>query len=192
MARKNDFKPDKSRSGLLSRLLLTAKQRRAVFCWGLYALVLLAASVLQDVILCRFRFFGATTELVPCAIFLICLTEGVERGCVFSLIASCFYLFSGTAAGTYSIVFITALSVGVTYFRQVQLQRSFLASMLCTAAAMVIYELAVFLIGLFFSVITFHRIGTFLLTAGMTMLLAPVLYPAITAISTIGGESWKE
>ena len=192
MAKKYEFKPDRPRSGFWSKLVLTRQQRRSVLRWGLYALVLLVLSILQDVILCRFRLFGATTELVPCAIFLICLTEGLEKGCVFSLIASCLYLFSGTAAGPYSIVFITGLSVGVTMFRQAVLQRSFSATMLCTAVAMIVYELAVFCIGLFLSLTTFGRIGTFLLTAVMSLLFVPVLYKVVTAISTIGGESWKE
>lgn len=192
MAKKYEFKPDKPRSGFWSKLILTRQQRRSVLRWGLYALVLLVLSILQDVILCRFRIFGATTELVPCAIFLICLTEGLERGCVFSLVASCLYLFSGTAAGPYSIVFITGLSVAVTIFRQSVLQRSFSATMLCVAVAMIAYELATFFIGLFLSLTTFGRIGTFLLTAVMSLVFAPVLYKAVTAISTIGGESWKE
>lgn len=192
MARKYEFKPDKPRSGFWSKLILTNQQRRSVLRWGLYALVLLVLSILQDVILCRFQLFGTTTELVPCAIFLVCLTEGLERGCVFSLLASCLYLFSGTAAGPYSIVFITALSVGVTMFRQAMLQKSFSATMLCTAAAMVVYKLATFFIGLFLSMTTFAHIGTFLLSAVMSLVFAPVLYKVITAISTIGGESWKE
>lgn len=192
MARKYEFKPDKPVSGVLSKLFLTKKQRRSVLKWSLYALALLVLSVLQDVLLCRIRIFGATTELVPCGIFLICLAEGLEQGCVFSLCASCIYLFSGTAAGNYSIVFITALSVFVTYFRQSFLQKGFSASMLCTAAAMILYELAVFLIGLFLSMTTIGRIGTHFLTALLTLVAVPVLYPVIEKISAIGGEAWKE
>lgn len=192
MARKYEFKPDKPRSGILSKLFLTQKQRRSVLKWVLYALVLLVLSVLQDVILCRLQLFGATTELVPCGIFLICLAEGLERGCIFSLCAACVYLFSGSAAGNYSIVFITALSVGVTFFRQSYLRKGFSAAMLCTAIAMLVYELAVFAIGLFFGLTTPDRIGSFCLTALMTLLSVPLLHPIVNAISTIGGEAWKE
>ena len=192
MAKKYEFKPDKPRSGILSKLFLTQKQRRSVLKWALYTLVLLVLSVLQDVLLCRFRLFGATTELVPCGIFLICLTEGLERGCIFSLCAACVYLFSGSAAGNYSIVFITALSVGVTFFRQSYLRKGFSAAMLCTGIAMLLYELAVFAIGLFFSMTTPDRIGAFCLTGLMTLLSVPLLYPIVNAISTIGGEAWKE
>ena len=192
MAKKYEFKPDKPQTGILSKLFLTQKQRETLLKWMLYSLVLLVLSVLQDVILCRFRLFGATTELVPCGIFLICLLEGLEKGSVFSLCASCLYLFSGSAAGYYSIIFITALGVGVTWFRQSYLRKGFSAAMLCTAAAMLVYELAVFAIGLFLSMTTLGRIGSFCLTAVMTLVAAPVLYPVVNAISTIGGEAWKE
>jgi len=192
MAKRNEFKPDKPRSGLLDKLVLTQKQRRSVLRWGLYALLLLALSVLQDVLLCRVRLFGATTELVPCGIFLVCLTEGLEKGSVFSLIASCVYLFSGTAAGNYSIVFITALSIGVTLFRQSYLQKSFSSTMLCAAVAMLVYQLVIFLIGVFFGMTTFGRIFSHLLTGIMTLIAAPILYYIVTAISTLGGEAWKE
>ena len=143
-------------------------------------------------LLCRFRLFGTTTELVPCGIFLICLLEGLEKGSVFSLCASCIYLFSGSAPGNYTIVFITALSIGITAFRQNFLRKGFSAAMLCTAAAMLVYELAVFVSGLFLGMTTFGRIGSRCVTALLTLLSAPVLYPILKAISTIGGEAWKE
>lgn len=192
MAKKYEFKPDKPQTGILSKLFLTQKQRKALLKWALYGLTLLVLSVLQDVILCRFRLFGATTELVPCGIFLICVLEGMEAGSVFSLCASCAYLFSGTAAGYYSIVFITALGVGVTWFRQSFLRKGFSAAMLCTAAAMIVYELLVFFIGLFLGMTTLGRFGAFFLTAVMSLAAAPILYPIVNAISTIGGEAWKE
>ncbi len=192
MAKRNEFKPDKPRSGLISKLFLTRQQRQKLLKWLLYGLVLLILSVVQDVLLSRVRLFGATTELVIVGIFLICMAEGVERGSVFSLIAACLYLFSGTAAGYFSIVFITALSVGVTLFRQSYLQNGFAAAMLCTAFAVMAYALAVFLIGVFLEMTTPGRIVTHLLTGLYSLVFAPVLYPVITGISTIGGEAWKE
>ena len=192
MAKRYEFKPDKPVSGFFSKLFLTQKQRRSILRWGLYGLVLLALSVLQDVLLCRFRLFGATTELVPCGIFLICLIEGLERGSVFSLCAACLYLFSGSAPGNYAIVFITALSIGITAFRQSFLRKGFSAAMLCTGAATLLYQLAVFAIGLFLGLTTFGRLGTRCVTALLTFVWAPLLYPILNAISTIGGEAWKE
>ncbi len=192
MAKKYEFKPDKPRSGFFDKLLLTPLQRRSVLRWALYCAVLLVLSVMQDVVLCRWRIFGATTELVPCGIFLICLAEGLEKGSVFSLCAACFYQFSGSGAGNYIIVFIPALAVAVTLFRQSFLRKGFAATLLCTAAAMLLYELAVFLIGLFFGLTTLSRIGSHLLKAILTLISVPVLNPVINSISKIGGEAWKE
>ena len=192
MAKKYEFKPDKPRSGLLSKLYLTQKQRRGLLHWALYALVLLVLSVLQDVILCHLRIFGASTELVPCAIFLICILEGAEKGSVFALVASLVYLFSGSAPGPYAMVFITVLAICVTIFRQSLLQKGLSAAMLCTAMAMVLYEIAVFAIGLFLGLTHWGRWYGFLLSAGLSMLAAPILYPILLSIGTIGGEAWKE
>lgn len=192
MARKYEFKPDRPDSGLLHKLYLTQKQRRTLLTWLLYTLVLLVLSVLQDVILCEVRLFGATTELVPCGIFLICVTVGAEAGCVFSLVAAFLYLFSGTAAGYYCVVLITGLAVAVTLLRQSYLRRGFYSAMLCVAVAMVVYEVLVFAFGLFLGLTTFARLGGFLITALMSLAAAPILYPVVNAIGTIGGESWKE
>ena len=192
MAKKYEFKPDKPRSGLLNKLYLTQKQRRDLLHWTLYGVVLLVLSVLQDVILCHFRVFGASTELVPCAIFLICILEGAHRGSVFALVASLAYLFSGTAPGPYAMVFITVFAILVTIFRQALLQSSFSAAMLCTGMAMVAYEIAVFAIGLFLGLTHLGRWYGFLLSAVMSLLTAPVLYPILLSIGSIGGEPWKE
>ena len=192
MAKKYEFKPDKPRNGLAERLYLTKKQRRQLLKWALYALMLLVLSVVQDVLLCRVRLYGATTELVPVGIFLICIVEGLESGCVFALVSACVYQFSGTAAGTYCIVFITVLAVVVTMLRQAFLQKGFSAAMLCTAAAVVCYQLAVFFIGLFLELTTLGRLPGFLITAGLSLLAVPALYPVTLTIGKIGGEVWKE
>jgi len=192
MAKKYEFKPDKAPSALASWLHLSQLQRRHLLRWVLYGVLLVALSALQDVLLSRFRPFGIATELVPVAIFLICILEGPERGSVFSLISACIYLFSGSAAGTYSIVFITALAILVTLLRQSYLQKGFGAAMLCTVAAMVIYEMAVFAIGLFLGFTTLGRAGNFFLTAVFSLLAAPALYPVAIAIGKIGGAPWKD
>ena len=192
MAKRNEFKADKPRSGFFSKLFLTQQQRSVLLKWVLYAVLLLVLSTVQDVLLSRWRPFGATTELVPVGVFLICLAEGVERGSVFSLVAASLYLFSGTPAGYYVIVIITAVAIGVTLFRQSYLQKGFAASMLCTSVAMVGYMICVFLIGLFLEKTTGSRIISHLLTAVYSLVAAPVLYPVVSGISTIGGEAWKE
>lgn len=192
MARKYEFRPDSDRKSLLQRLHLTGQQRKNLFKWVLYALLLVVLSVLQDVILTPIRLFGASTDLVPCAIIMICVTEGAQAGCVFALISSLLYLFSGTAPGPYAMVFITLLAILVSAFRQGYLRKGFAAAMLCTGAAMLVYELALFTIGLFLKLTTPGRLLSFIITALFSMVAAPLLYLLAGVISAIGGESWKE
>lgn len=192
MAKKYEFKPDKPQASFLSKLYLTPTQRRSVLKWTLYGLVLVVLSVIQDVLLCHLDIFGATTELVPCAIFLICLLEGVENGTLFGLVAGSIYVFSGSSAGNHVIVLITVIGFLVTFLRQSYLQKGFGAAMLCTTGAMLVYELTVFFISVFFGVTPFSRIGVFALRAVLTLLSAPALYPLLQSIGKIGGEAWKE
>lgn len=192
MAKKNEFQPDKPKLGLIDRLHMTRQQRRVLLKWVLYAAVLVFLSLLQDVILCHLRVFGASTELVPCAIFLICLLEGTESGSVFGLVASCLYLFSGTAPGVYSLVILTFLAVFATFLRQAYLQKGFASAMLCTVPTLFAYEILTYAFGLFLGLTHPSRILGFLITAGLTSLTAPVLYPLFLRIGSIGGEPWKE
>jgi len=192
MARKNEFQPDRPVSGLLSKLYLTRRQRQVILKWSLYGLLLVALSVLQDVLLCRLRLFGATTELVPCGILMICLAENMEAGSVFALTASCLYLFSGSAAGYHTIPLLTVFCVFLAYFRQSYLRKSFAATMLCTAAGVLVYEMVVFIVAVFFGQTRISRVIVPLTTGLLTLISAPVLYPLIRGISTIGGEAWKE
>lgn len=191
MAKKNEFKPDKLRAGFLSKLYLTQKQRQSILRWFLYSMLLLVLSVLQDVILCRFRFFGATTDLVPCCIFMICILAGMNRSCIFALIAACLYQFSG-GPGYYCIALIVVLSILVTFLRQSYLQESFSAVMLCEAAALVLYEGSVFAAGLITGVTTLSRYPIPLFTVLLTLIVCPLLYVTVRAIGNIGGETWKE
>ena len=192
MAKKFEFKPDKPHSGFLSKLHVTPTQRKTLLKWFLYSLVLLVIALLQDVILSRIRFMGATTDLVPCAIILICVIEGTESGSVFALIASLLYLFSGTAPGNYAMVLLIVLAILLCVFRQAYLQQSFSAALLCTGTALLLYELAVFVIGLFLELTTPARLIGFLITAGFSTLAVPVLYPIFLAIQSIGGNTWKD
>lgn len=192
MARKNEFKPDKPRSGWLSKLYITPTQRRNILKWVFYSLVVLVLSLLQDVVLCDFRILGASTELVPCAIILICLLEGVQSGSIFTLICALFYWFSGAALGPFAMVMITFLSIFTTMFRQAYMQKGFGATFLCGAGAVLIYEMGLFLLGAIMQLTPWSRFGGFLLTATMSVILIPVLYPLLQAIASIGGEAWKE
>ena len=192
MGKKYEFRPDKPRSSFLSKLYLTQKQRRSLLKWCLYGAVLLVLSILQDVILCHMRIFGASTDLVPCGIFLICILEGIHTGSVFALVASLIYLFSGTAPGTYAMVLLVVLAVIICVFRQAYLQKDFASVVLCTAVGMLAYELSVFAFGVFLNYTSPGRVLGFCITAILSAVTAPALYPIAVWIRSLGGEVWKE
>lgn len=188
----NEFRPDQVGKSLLSRLYPTKLQRQAIKKWLFYALVLLVVSLVQDVIMSRVRLFGATTDLLPCAIFCLCILLGTEDGSVFSLVASLLYLFSGTSPGNFAVPLIVFLAVLVNIFRQSFLRKGFSATVLCTASCMVLYELLLFFIGAVFGWTPWSRMIGFLLTAVYSMAVIPVLYPLYLAIGKMGGQTWKE
>ena len=190
--KKYEFRPDKTGPGFLEKLHLTRQQRQNLLKWLLYGLVLLILSVIQDVILCRMRIFGATTDLVPCGILLICLMEGVDRGSVFVLVASLLFLFSGSAPGFYAVPMLTAFAVAVTIFRQSLLRDGFAATMLCVGVGLCLYELAVYTAGLILELTRPDRIVGFATTILLSLLAAPILYPVVRAIGKIGGELWND
>jgi len=189
---KYQFKPDKKQSTFLKRLYMTRLQRLEILKWTLLAAACVGALVIQDVIMSRVHISGATTDLTVCMIFLIGLYIGTEQGSLFALIASIVYLFSGSAPSPYSIGLITALTIGINLLRQTLWRRSFGSTLLCTAAAVMIYELGIFVVGLLMGYTIFARVGVFALTGILTCVTILPMYPLVRAISKIGGDTWKE
>ena len=194
MAKKNryEFRPDKVNNDILGKLLLTRQQFSRLLRWLLLSAVCLVGLVFQDVVMSRFQIFGATTDLVPVLIFAVCILQGGESGCIFALVASLLYHFSGSAPGAYCIVLITFLAVLASIFRQAYLRQGFSALMLCCAVCMIIYEMGTFSIGLFLKQTYPARFSLFLLTAAITLVVLPAVYPILMTIGKIGGETWKE
>ena len=192
MAKKYEFQPDKPYATWLSKLQLTRQQQKQVLRWTLYALILLILSLAQDVVLCRFRLYGGTTELVPCGIFIISIMEGTQKGSVFALIASGFYLLSGSAPGPHVLVLVTVMAVFVAALRQTYLHPRLPAVLMCTALAMFVYELGVFGLCLLLGQVTAARYMTFLVPAVTSLAAVPIVYPFAKLIGRIGGETWKE
>lgn len=193
MARKNfDFRPDRVRSDVLGKLLLTKKQGQSLLRWLLFSAVCLLGLLVQDVVMSRVTILDTTTDLVPAFILAVCVLQGAESGCVFALCASCIYYFSGSAPGPYCIPFITTLAVVAAIFRQGYLRKGFSALMMCVCVSMLLYELGVFGIGVFLGRTTLRRLGAFCLTAVLSAAAVPLVYPILLSIGKIGGETWKE
>ena len=192
MAKKYEFQPDKPYSNWLNKLRLTRYQQKQVLKWGLYALLLVLVSVVQDVILCRMRLWGATTELVPCCIFLICILEGSQNGSVFALAGAFFYLASGSSPGPQVLILIVLPAILFAILRQTYLRPGILSALLCTLLAMVVYEALVFAFCLLLGYTALSYFSSFMVSALLSPIAVPFLYPIAKPIGAIGGRSWKE
>ncbi|MBO5129312.1 MAG: hypothetical protein J6B95_03070 [Oscillospiraceae bacterium] len=190
--RKYEFKPDPKGTNLLKVLHMTRHQQLQTLKWALYALLCLVLLIVQDVVMSRFRFSGATTDLAVCGILLIGILAGAEDGGLFALLASAIYWFSGSAPGPYVIALITLFVIGASLFRQVFWHRSFGSIMLCAGLAMMLYEWSLFAIGIFIGRTLWARFGVFTIAGVMSVLVMLALYPLVKAIGKIGGETWKE
>ena len=187
-----DFKPDVTTATWLKTTRLTQQQRLRLTKWGCYVLTMVLALVIQDTIMSQFRLFGATTDLAVCVILLITVLEGTDVGSLFVLLASSFYYFSGSAPGIFAIPLITVIAVITAVFRQAYLRKGFSTMLICTGTALFVYEIGTFLIGLFLGSTIASRFPAFLIGAGLTLALVPLLYPILLSIGKIGGETWKE
>lgn len=192
LRKKYEFKPDRTDSGTLSKLYITKKQRLSLLRWFLIGVCLLVLSLVQDVIMSRLQIFGATTDLVSGGILLCCMLLSVDSSAVFALCASAAFYFAGFAPGVYAIALLTALGVFTNILRHSYLRKSIFSIVLCAGVALMVYELAVFVIALFLEYTTLARIGVILLGGLVTVAAMPAMYPVFLSVSKIGGESWKE
>ena len=192
MSRDYEFRPDPEGSGNFDKLLLSQGQRFSLVRWLLFGVLWLVALLVQDVMVCGVSIYGAGMDLVPCIIIMITSLQGVESGCLFALITTLLYCFSGSAPGPYVLPMITIVAMMAAIFRQACLRKGLFSILLSTGAGLVCYELLLFFIGLFLRYTTWQRLGEMVLTALLSLLAVPVAYPIARAIGKIGGQSWNE
>ncbi|HIT33589.1 MAG TPA: hypothetical protein IAC31_03035 [Candidatus Faecousia intestinigallinarum] len=187
-----EFRPDRPRSSWMEKLYITKRQRQVLLRWGLQGLVVLLCLLVQDTIMSKVSIFGATTDLTACAILLIAITQSTENGCVFALTASTLFFWSGSAPGAYAIILLTFLELGASVLRQSYLRRGFLSTAVCTAVALLVYELGVLAVCALTGVSYFGRLPVFLISWLLSLTAIPALYPVCRAIDKIGGEAWND
>lgn len=191
--RKNaDFRPDSQRQDWTQRLYLSPQQQRRYLKWALLSLLSVVALVLQDVLFARMSLFGATVDMVPTVLFMICVIHGAESGAVFMLAGALIYWFSGSAPGVYVILLIPVLGTVAAAFRQAYLRKGFRTTLMCTAAALVAYETVSFLASLLLGVTRFGRAYVMVISTVLSLLTLPAVFLLVWGICKIGGDSWKE
>ena len=76
--------------------------------------------------------------------------------------------------------------------RQIFLHKNTGANLLCSGIAITVYELLLFIIGIVTGRTALFRWASFLSTTVLTVLLSFALYPVLSAIERIGGETWRD
>ena len=187
-----DFRPDSQDSSILKMLHITQAQRDLYLKWGLYIVLLVVLTMVQDVIMSQVTIFGATTDLAVCAILLITVIEGIDVGSIFVLIASCLYYFSGSSPGPLCVGFLCVLGIGACLFRQMYWHRNAGSIVLCAGLALMLYELGMFAVGIFSHLTHWSRLGVFVTTGVLSIAVMIPLYSLVNRIGQIGGNTWKE
>ena len=187
-----EFKPDPKTTNILKRLYMTRLQRLTILKWATFAMTGVVLLVIQDVIMSNVRYSGATTDLPAAFILLVGLYEGLENGSVFTLCASLFYWFSGSAPTPVSVALFCVLNILIGLFRQMYWNRSFGSLTLCTGISIMLYEMLLFIVGIAQGLTILPRAGVFALTGAFTCITMLPMYPLVRAISKIGGESWND
>lgn len=187
-----EFRPDRSPLNLPRMFALTQVQRDRIAKWGLYVLTLTLSLTVQDVILGRVRLLGTTADLPAMVILLITVIEGVEVGSLFVFVTSLLYYFSGTAPTPWCVILLCAIGIAASLLRQGWLHRSKGSIVLSAGAALMIYEMALFLVGVFQGLTRWGRFPAFVLTGAYSWVLMLPMYNIIHRIGTIGGNTWKE
>ncbi len=192
MRRAEEFRPDSESTAFIKLLHVTPQQRLTLIRWTLYVLMVVFSITLQDVIFSRITIMHACLDLPATVILLLAILEGSEIGSVFVLVASIFYHFSGSAPGAYSVLFLSGFGTLASLLRQIYWHRSSGSIVLCTSIAILLYEIGLFVTGVFLGLTTLRYFMRFILTALYSAIMVIPLYPLCYRIGLIGGNTWKE
>ena len=190
--KKADFRPDSQTRDWVQKLYLTPQQQRRYLKWILLSLLCLVLLVLQDVLFSRMSLYGATVDMVPAVLLLICVIHGTEGGAAFLLAGGLVYWLAGSAPGVYVILLIPLFGTVAAAFRQAYLRKGFRTTMMCTGSALILYEVLSFLAALRLGVARFDRAYVVLISTVLSLLTLPVVFVLVWGICKIGGDSWKE
>ncbi len=190
--KKPEFKADSRRFDLAQQLYMSPQQQRRYLKWILLSLLSVFLLVLQDVLFSRMSLYGATVDMVPCVLLLICVIQGAAEGCVFLLIGALVYYLSGSSPGVYVLLLIPFFGTFTAAFRQAYLRKGFRTTMMCSGAALILYETLSFLAALLLGVTRLDRVFVPMLSTCLTLLTLPLVFLPVWGICKIGGEQWKE
>ena len=187
-----DFRPDFRFPDLAQKLYLTPQQQKRYLKWILLSALPLLMLVLQDVLFSRMSLYGGTVDMVPCVLLMTCVILGASESAIFLLVGALVYWLAGSAPGVYVIFLIPLFGTLSAAFRQAYLRKGFRTTLMCTGAALILYESTTFLAALLLGVTQLARWWVMGITTGLTLLTLPLVFALVWGICTIGGDQWKE
>ena len=161
---------------------------KTILKWVLYAALFLAVMLVQTMLLGRTRFFGVKLNLMPIVITCVAIWTGHEAGGLFGLLTALVWSWTGADDASLAIVSYTLFGVLAGWLCDAVFPRRFLPSMALCLAAVLLHELAAFLLKYYLTGAAPARILWVPITAGLSVLAAPVLYLLAKAIGKAGGN----
>ena len=192
LQRNTEFKPDSLENSFLTKIYMTKLQRLHFLKWFSLIMLCIGLLAIQDVIMSRVSFWGATTDLIPCVLLLIAVMEGANIGSIFILVSSVLYQFSGFSPGPFCVGLLTVFGILATLFRQAYWHRNRNSIILCAGLSLMLYEIGVYAVGVILHLTNWYRFPVFLITGVLSWIIMIPLYPLIDRIGQIGGNTWKD
>ena len=161
---------------------------RHILMWVLYGVLFLAVMLLQTTVFGRVRFYGVKLNLLPVTVVCIAMFVGHEAGGLFALIAAVVWALTGADSAALSIVSLTLTAIFAGWLCDSLFPRRFLPALLLALAAVLLHAAADFLLKYYLSGADWSLLRWVPVTAGLSVLACPVLYPLAKAIGKVGGN----
>lgn len=162
------------------------KSYRNLLMWSLYALLFLAAVVVQTVFFGDVRFWGVKLSLIPAVIACIAMHTDHEHGAVFSLAAALFWQATGANGGSLGLVTLTVTGVLTGWLCDSVFVRRLPLAVVFSACAVVLHEGCVLLLRCYLEQADWSSWLQLPIQAALILPAAPVFYFLAKAIRKAG------
>ena len=150
-------------------------------------MLFLFTMLLQTVVFGHLRVWGVKLSLLPVAVVCIAMHTGHEGGGLFGLLAALVWQFTGADDGSLALISFTLCGILAGWLCDSVCARRAAVALGLSLAALVLHEGAAFLMKFYLESADFSLIRWVPLTALLSVLACPVLYPLAKAIGKVGG-----
>jgi len=161
---------------------------RNIIMWALYGVLVLMVMLLQTTVFGRVRFFGVKLTLLPVAVVCVAIRSGHEAGGLFGLLTGFLWYALGADDGTMAIVTLTVAGILAGWLCDNLFARRMGSALILALGALVIHEGGLFLIKYYLGSADGALLRWVPITAALSLLACPVLYPLTGLIGKAGGS----